>query len=63
MRAAAKCIIDRSRPCGACVAPSPQECPYLYLLDPDELAAVVAAGRAAASSRAVPGRGTPVTAR
>jgi hypothetical protein len=27
-----KCIIDRSRPCGGCVADSPATCPYVYLL-------------------------------
>ena len=27
-----KCIIDRSRPCGGCVADSPAVCPYVYLL-------------------------------
>jgi hypothetical protein len=48
MRPAPKCLIDRTRPCGACIAPSPQECPYAYLLDPDELAAVAAAGPAGA---------------
>lgn len=27
-----QCRIDPSRPCGACSAPGPDECPYLYLL-------------------------------
>jgi hypothetical protein len=45
MRADPKCVIDRSRACGACIAPSPRECPYAYLLDPDELASVVEANR------------------
>lgn len=40
MRPPPKCIIDRSRPCGACIAPSPQECPYAFLLEPEELAAI-----------------------
>jgi AhpD family alkylhydroperoxidase len=44
MRPAPKCVIDRSRPCGACIAPGPQQCPYAYLLDPAELAAVASAG-------------------
>lgn len=43
MRPAPKCVIDRSRACGGCLAPSPQECPYAFLLDPEELAGVVAA--------------------
>lgn len=29
----ARCVIDRSRGCGQCIAPSPAECPYTYLLD------------------------------
>jgi hypothetical protein len=45
MRADPKCVIDRSRVCGACIAPSPRECPYAYLLDSDELASVVEANR------------------
>jgi hypothetical protein len=28
----ARCLIDPGRPCGACIAPSPAECPYAYLL-------------------------------
>jgi hypothetical protein len=27
-----KCVIDRSRPCNACIAPDPRSCPYPYLL-------------------------------
>jgi hypothetical protein len=27
-----RCRIDPSRPCGACSAPGPDQCPYLYLL-------------------------------
>jgi hypothetical protein len=27
-----RCLIDPSRPCGACIASSPAECPYAYLL-------------------------------
>lgn len=45
MRPEPKCVIDRTRLCGACVAPSPRDCPYVYLLDPEELASVVAATR------------------
>ncbi|WP_203826814.1 hypothetical protein [Actinoplanes palleronii] len=49
-----RCVVDPGRPCGACSAPGPSLCPYRYLLDDDELAAVqravpvevrVAAGR------------------
>lgn len=29
----ARCVIDRTRGCGQCIAPSPAECPYVYLLD------------------------------
>lgn len=43
MRPAPKCVIDRSRACGGCIAPSPQECPYAFLLDAEELSGVVAA--------------------
>jgi hypothetical protein len=28
-----RCIIDRDRPCRGCIAASPRECPYPYLLD------------------------------
>jgi hypothetical protein len=42
------CVIDRTRACGACIAPSPRECPYAYLLDAEERAEVV---RAAARRR------------
>jgi len=31
-----KCVIDRSRPCNACIAPDPRSCPYPYLLAGDE---------------------------
>jgi hypothetical protein len=27
-----QCRIDPSRPCGACSAPGPDQCPYTYLL-------------------------------
>lgn len=30
-----KCVLDRSRPCNSCVADSPAECPYPYLLSGD----------------------------
>ena len=52
MRPEPRCVIDRSRPCGGCVAPSPRECPYAYLLDPDEMSEVVRAGREAATRTA-----------
>jgi hypothetical protein len=26
------CVLDPARPCRACLAPSPRDCPYLYLL-------------------------------
>jgi hypothetical protein len=26
------CVLDPGRPCRACLAASPRECPYLYLL-------------------------------
>src|SRR5580704_12446698 len=26
------CVLDPTRPCRACLAPSPRDCPYLYLL-------------------------------
>ncbi|GAA2623604.1 hypothetical protein [Paractinoplanes durhamensis] len=42
MRRDLRCVIDPSRPCGACLAPSPDQCPYSYLLDPDERAALAA---------------------
>jgi hypothetical protein len=32
MRPTPKCVLDRSRPCTACIAPNPQSCPYPYLL-------------------------------
>lgn len=34
-RPAPRCLLDRSRPCGGCVAASPAECPYGYLLADD----------------------------
>jgi hypothetical protein len=30
--AEARCLLDRSRPCGGCVAADPVQCPYAYLL-------------------------------
>lgn len=30
------CIIDEDRPCRACSAPGPLECPYRYLLGWDD---------------------------
>ncbi|WP_262063320.1 hypothetical protein [Streptomyces sp. STR69] len=36
MRPAPKCVIDRSRPCNACIAPDPSSCPYPYLLAGDD---------------------------
>lgn len=27
-----RCVLDRSRPCNSCVADSPTECPYPYLM-------------------------------
>ena len=32
MPATPRCLIDPARPCGGCIAPSPAECPYAYLL-------------------------------
>lgn len=32
MRPTPKCVVDRSRPCNACIAPDPSSCPYPYLL-------------------------------
>ncbi len=51
MRPEPRCVIDRSRPCGGCIAAGPQECPYAYLLDADELASIARAG-----ARQRPGR-------
>lgn len=31
-----RCLIDPGRPCGGCIAPSPAECPYAYLLADDD---------------------------
>ena len=28
----ARCVLDRTRPCMSCVADSPAECPYPYLM-------------------------------
>lgn len=36
MRPAPKCVLDRSRPCNACIAPDPSSCPYPYLLAGDD---------------------------
>lgn len=53
MRPTPRCVLDRSRPCNACIAPDPRHCPYPYLLagddtaDPDD-----AVGTAGDSSRA-----------
>ena len=35
MKPTPKCILDRSRPCNACIAPDPSSCPYPYLLAGD----------------------------
>lgn len=32
MRPDPRCIIDRARPCRGCIASSPIDCPYPYLL-------------------------------
>jgi hypothetical protein len=39
MRPTPKCVLDRSRPCNACIAPDPSGCPYPYLLAGDDTAA------------------------
>jgi predicted Fe-S protein YdhL (DUF1289 family) len=39
-----RCVIDRSRPCGGCLASGPDECPYAYLVA-DERAELLAAAR------------------
>ena len=31
-----RCVLDRSRPCNACVADSPATCPYPYLMQESE---------------------------
>jgi ferredoxin len=36
MSAQPRCLIDRSRPCGGCVASCPADCPYGYLLADEE---------------------------
>jgi hypothetical protein len=35
-----RCVVDPTRPCGACSAPGPGQCPYRYLLDAGELAEI-----------------------
>jgi hypothetical protein len=43
----ARCILDRNRPCMSCVAPSPAECPYPFLMaDSDDPPAPVPVGAA-----------------
>lgn len=41
-----KCVIDWSRSCRSCSAPSPCECPYGYLLDPEDFAEIAERGHA-----------------
>jgi hypothetical protein len=41
-----RCVIDRSRPCNACVAANPQECPYPFLLGDDAGPRLPRSGRA-----------------
>ncbi|MCX5051591.1 MULTISPECIES: hypothetical protein [unclassified Streptomyces] len=36
MRPTPKCVVDRSRPCNACIAPDLSSCPYPYLLAGDD---------------------------
>lgn len=31
-----RCLLDRERPCGGCVASSPADCPYTFLLQDTE---------------------------
>ena len=50
-----RCVVDPTRPCGACSAPGPGQCPYRYLLDADELAEILE--RAPAAPSAAPRRG------
>jgi hypothetical protein len=52
-----KCVLDRSRPCTACIAPEPRSCPYPYLLaeqptaaEPDQSAGPAAADSSAAAA-------------
>lgn len=40
MRPEWNCVVDWTRPCRGCSAPGPHQCPYAYLLDPEELAEV-----------------------
>lgn len=42
MRRDPECLTDPSKPCGSCAAASPRTCPYNYLLDTEELEAIVA---------------------
>lgn len=59
MRPTPKCVLDRSRPCTACIAPDPRSCPYPYLLAEDSEALDEAADRpepAAAGSGPPPDR-------
>jgi hypothetical protein len=39
VRPTPKCVLDRSRPCNACIAPDPSSCPYPYLLAGDDIMA------------------------
>lgn len=61
MRPTPKCVLDRSRPCMACIAPNPQSCPYTYLLadEPDSASAeqddAPYAGSAGGIHRGAPG--------
>jgi hypothetical protein len=41
MRRDPECLTDPSKPCGSCAAASPRTCPYNYLLDAEELEAIV----------------------
>jgi hypothetical protein len=45
------CVIDRTRPCGLCAAPTQALCPYPYLLDHDEPAEPVEPGPTDRTSR------------
>ncbi|MCH0560450.1 hypothetical protein [Streptomyces sp. MUM 16J] len=36
MKPTPKCVLDRSRPCNACIAPDSRSCPYPYLLAGDD---------------------------
>jgi len=37
----ARCVLDRTRPCMSCVADSPAECPYPYLMADTDPAALL----------------------